>query len=242
MTTKKTKEQYDAVTLTSEKPQRMVFCNLAEPKAPPLKHGKAKPQYSATFLLDPIDPVYSGEGKSIVRIALAVAKEEFPQLYADAIKNAKANSRANLTGVLSELVALGVNVPFLSGGTANEDRVREGKSPYEWAPGKILFKASSGEDYQPKLGSTESGKGVLFDRDDLKMHASKFYAGADAFFKVQFAGFLVDGKRYVKAYLQQVFVTGTGERLGNAGAETFDKYLGHVSNTNPVDADPIAGL
>lgn len=238
----KTREEYDAVTLTSEKPQRMVFQNLVEPKAPPLKHGKAKPQYSATFLIDPADPMFAGEGKSIAKLSLVVAKAEFPPVYADAVKAAKEHDRANLMGVLSELVALNIKFPFVTGNTANEERRAEGKSEYDWAPGKVLFKASAGEDYQPKLGSTESGKGVLYDKHDLANHAGKFYAGAEAFFKVQFAGFLVDGKRYVKAYLQQVFVTGRGERMGNGGAETFDKYIGHVRDVNPVDEDPIAGL
>src|SRR6266852_8803751 len=122
--TTKTKEQYDAVTLTSEKPQRMVFCNLAAPKAPPLKHGKAKPQYSATFLLDPADPIFAGEGKSIVRIALAVAKGEFPAVYAEAVTLAKAAGQGTLIGVVHALATKGVNFPFISGEAANAERVR----------------------------------------------------------------------------------------------------------------------
>src|SRR5271165_223127 len=160
----KTREQYDAVTLISEKPQIMVFQNLVEPKAPPLKHGKAKPQYSATFLLDPTDPVFSGEGKSIVRLSLAVAKEEFPTVYADAVKAAKANGGASLAGVLKHLAA-NVKLPFEYGDAVNEARAADGKSAYAWAPGKVLFKASSGVEYPPKLGSTASGKGILFDKD-----------------------------------------------------------------------------
>lgn len=250
----KTKEQYDAVRLTTPAPQRMVFQNLVEPKAPPLKHGKAKPQFSATFLINPEDPIFSGEGKSIQRLCLSVVKEEFNPVYTAVLARLKAanaeREKAELPAikitpplVLDLLRKEGVTLPFDRGEDINAEREKSGKSAYEWAAGKIMFKASSNADkddggsykYQPRLGSTESGKGVLFDRDGLAMHGSKFYNGAEAFFVVQFAGFLVDGKRYVKAYLEKVFVTGKGEKLGNGGADEFDQYLGKTTNENPVD-------
>lgn len=232
---RKTPEQYAALTLTASEPRRMVFANLIEAKAPPLRAGKAKPQFSATFLLDPTgDRIFD----NAQRIALNVVKEEFPAVYADAVKAYKAAPTGDPLSGLCDLLQEQVKFPFITGDAANDERRRENKSEYEWAPGKILFKAASGEDQQPALGSVETGKGVRYEGPALAMNAGKFFPGAEAFFEVLFAGYLVDGKRYVKAYLQKVFVTGKGTRLGgHGGAEAFDKYVGHVSADNPLDDD-----
>jgi hypothetical protein len=239
----KTPEQYEAVSLDADKPQRAVFLNVVEPKAPPLKQGQAKPVYSATFLIDPAAPLFIGKDKSITQRCLTIAKEEFPGLFAEAITAAKANGGATVLGVLKHLKAAGVSFPFDRGDEINAERARDGKKPYDWAPGKIMFRASkpthkaNGDEIPPPaLGSVESGKGVLYNRaTDLALNGAKFYHGAEVFFSVQFAGFSIDGKRHIKAYLNKVFVTGKGERLGGGGAETFNSFLGNVTNTNPTD-------
>ncbi len=235
--TMKTPEQYAALTLTSQEPRVMAFPNLVVAKAPPLRFGRAKPQFSVTFLLDAEgDPIFA----AVMRLSLGIVKSEFPVIYADAVKEYKAAPTGNpATGLVGLLVPY-IKFPFVSGEDANEARRQEEKNEYPWAPGKILFKASSGEARQPALGSVETGKGVRFDPAAIAMNAGKFFHGAEAFFEVLFASYLVDSKRYVKAYLQKVYITGKGSRLGgDAGSETFDKYVGGVSNLNPVGDDDI---
>ena len=245
----KSKEYYEARELVFPKAQRMIFCNVVEPKAPPSKHGKTKERFSATFLLDPADPLFSGEGKSIQRLSLMMAKEHFPQVYQDALAAAQAAGGATVAGVIAELKKAGIGFPFDSVAEINEERRKNGDSSYPGEPEQIHFRASStvaeGDryKYRPRLGSVETGRGVLFGKDEIAMHADKFYPGAEAFAVVSFAGFLVDGKRTVKAYLNQVFVTGRGERLGgNGGADRFDQFLGKDTVVNPITGDGVGHI
>src|ERR1700739_4380890 len=109
-----TPEHWEALTLKSEKPYRAVFLNVVEPKATPWENGrKSKPRYSATWQIQPSDPFYSGGGeKSILRIAINICKEEFPSVYAEAAKAAKANGGLTYVNMAKHLAALGVNFPF----------------------------------------------------------------------------------------------------------------------------------
>jgi hypothetical protein len=243
MADEKNREYYEARELCFETAQRMIFCDLIEPKAPT---KQSKERYSATFLIDPASPIFSGEGKQTIQaLSLLVAQEQFPVLYQDALKAAKEAGQFNRAGVIGALEAAGIQFPFITIAELNEERRKNGQKLYQdfGNPQLLHFSMRSNVDekdryrHRPKLGSVASGAGVIFGKEELAMHADKFYGGAYAFAVGRAAAHLVDGKRTVKFYLNQVFVTGRGERLGgNGGADRFDKFLGKDTAVNPIDS------
>lgn len=198
--------------LQATSPKTMVFANVDRPQAAKLRSGSAKPEYSASFVLDVIDPDFT----ALKNMTKAVIRDVFP-----AVKS------------FSE-----VHLPWQTAEQSAEYRATENKEPYPFLEsGKVLLKAKSGAEYAPNLGSLASGKLVQYrDGQSVALHAAEFFPGAEAFYTIKLAGYTVDGRRYVKAYLQDVCVTGKGTRMGGSSSmSAFEQYAQHISSASVVD-------
>ena len=235
----KTPEYYDSVTIVSPIAYPMIWQHLVEMSAPQLEQGEGKPDYDATFGMRSDDPVFT----TILRISLEVLREKFPEIVTASAEQIKAASHASMLGAVGSLKQKHrINFPFQTGAECHAQRAKKGKPPYTWlADDTILFSTKAGKNKdktprQPVLGTVSSGKPVVFvPPGGVAMNADKFYHGAEAYFKVQFAAGEV-ANYYVKAYLNKVVLNGKGTPTpGGASVDEFSQYLGKITNEAVVD-------
>ncbi len=236
----KTPEYYESVSIVSPVAFPMFWQHLTELSAPDLGQGEGKPDYDATFEMRPDHPVLT----SALRISLEVLRENFPEIVtasAEAIQDA---SHAALVGAMASLKQKHrIHFPFQTGAEVNAKREKKGKSRYsDLGDDVVLFSTKAGKNKdktprQPILGTVASGKPVVFvPPGGVAMNADKFYNGAEAYFKVQFAAGAANGNMYVKAYLNKVVLNGKGSpRSGGASIEEFGQFMGKVTNEAVVD-------
>ncbi len=196
-----------------------VNVNLLQPRAfEQAGKPKGEPKYGITLLLDP-----DGTDVKTARALLGqIAKEAFPDVPIAKIK-----------------------MPIAMGDKLNEKRVAKAKKAIDFYKGKAVLTARSGN--QPRLSAEIDGGVVdLTDPDQIKANGKVFYAGALMLAQVNFApyGDAVDADGGdsppgITAYLNHVYSTGRGERIGGGApaAETFKAYVGTASSFDPTQAD-----
>lgn len=192
------------------KPTPFLHPALTEPK-PYIDEvtGKAKgdPKYGGVFTLDADHP----DLNPMKQKAIAVARAE----WGDGVELA------------------GINWPFGSGDKAAAKREAKNKNG-DLYKGKAVLKARSL--FEPMCSWVENGNVREVPSKELGPNASKFYSGVEALATFNFVPMTVDGKRYVTAYLNKVFSTGKGQRVGGGkpAAEAFKGYLGRATAENPT--------
>lgn len=203
-------------------PVRHIWPKLFEP-VPFIdpKTGKAKgdkKSYQDTFLLDPTSPDLA----ALKALAAEIAKEH----------NADFKQTA---------------WPFKNGDKEIARLAKLGKTA-DYYKGQVFIRSETGEKMPPSLSINKSG--VDFNKAnivDLKAPAqfteyrNWFYSGSLVLPVLQLNWYdsVNGGLPGVKAYLNLVIATNTGERIGGGktGSERFKSYAGTV-----VEGDPTAGM
>lgn len=124
--------------------------------------------------------------------------------------------------------------PFQKGDERAASRVAKGKDG-KFYEGKDVLKARS--KYAPKCSWIANGKLVEMPSNELGPNASKFYGGVECLATINFVAMTVQSNKYVVAYLNMLFSTGKGERVGGQGrsaAEAFKGYLGKATTADPT--------
>jgi len=216
----------------------MTWPVVLKPEFQKLSNGTQteKRKFSAQFVMDPNDPDVATLKKAI----LGEIKRVFPTEYTQVVAACSQGGAKASVGSVLGYFGRRLNVPLADGTVQADERVAKGKNDAEYKRGKVLLNASSREESPPALGGIENGIVVNYETVDQRaMAASKFYFGAEAFFKVNVKAYSASSTvRGVSAYLQTVVVTGAGERLGPQGGsatEDFGHVAGKVSSVNPVD-------
>jgi hypothetical protein len=189
-------------------PTTMVWPALLEAK-PYMEAGKQKgePKFGATFLFTPEHV----DLKAAKALAVGVARGKWPGIS------------------LKE-----VGWPVSSGDEYAAKRDAGGKDG-ALCKGKALLKARS--KYEPMLSWVEGGKIKEIPSTTAGSVAqAKFFSGASVLATFNFVAVEVSGKKYVTAYLNKVFSTGKGERVGGgrSAAEAFKGYIGHATAEDPT--------
>lgn len=216
----------------------MTWPVLVKPEFQKLSNGTQteKRKFSAQFILNQDDP----DVVTLKRAVLGEIKRVFPTEYGQAVTAcSQPGQKATVDAVLGYLSGR-LNIPLVDGTAKAAARVVVGKNDAEYVRGKVLLNASSREESPPALGGIENGVVVNYETADQRaMAASKFFFGAEAFYKVNVKAYNASSTvRGVSAYLQTVVVTGAGERLGPQGGsatEDFGHVAGKVTNVNPLD-------
>lgn len=202
--------------VTFTHPAVMTFPNLIEPRAFKGRNGKdnGDPKFSVNWRMSP----------------------DHPDL--DALKKAAARAaQARWPGrPLAELA-----FPFASG-TKLADKAKTNGKDREAYRGYVVM--SSRSKFRPAIAVIENGKPLDLETDEAVLaRRSKFFSGAEALASVCFVAYDGVGQNPdgVTCYLQQLLVTGKGERLegmagGRSASETFKGYAGGYS-TEDVGAD-----
>jgi hypothetical protein len=199
--------------------------NLLEARAFRDDRGKVKgePKYGLSVLIDPD----SAELKAANSVVAAVARAAFPGVPLSKIQS-----------------------PFKSGSKQNERRKAKDKAPLEYQEGKVILTARSNT--QPRLSGWD-GKSVVdfLSEDAIRAHSKLFYSGVHVLIQVNFVAYGsaadVDetgpdaSRPGVTCYINHVFSTGRGERLGGgaSAAEVFRNYVGHAMDTDPTAGSPL---
>ena len=207
-------EQTGIFDMTAATP--MLWPNLHEPKAYQ-ENGKDKGEkkYGATFIFGADHP----DMKAIKDKAIAVARARWP-------------------GVELKTVSW----PFTSGNDYATKREAAGKKDGDRFKGKALLKARS--IYEPRLCGVENGGLTDYEGDARLKSKPKFYSGVGALAEFNFVAVEVKSRvngvevanKFVTAYLNMVFTTNKGERVGGgrSAAETFKGYAGQATVEDPT--------
>jgi hypothetical protein len=171
-------------------------------------NGKGDPKFGGEFVF----PADHPDLQPLKDKAISVAKAEWP-------------------GV--ELATVGW--PFKSGDKRAKERAEKGKDGKFYA-GKAVLKSRS--KYAIMVSWFDNGKIVEVASDDAvaKANSSKFFNGSECLASFNFTPVVVDGKKYITAYLNKVFATGKGERVGGgrSAAEAFKGYVGQATTEDPT--------
>lgn len=194
------------------KPVVMAHPNLYEARAFGAK-GKESgtPKFSANFVFEPDNE----DLKALKALAAKVARAKWPDRP------------------FSDLA-----FPFADGNKlADKRKQKSGKEDGDFNRGKVVIAARS--KYQPRLSGIENGKAIDYEGDLLLKSKPKFFFGAEVL--AQFNLVAYDGvggnKDGVTAYLNMVFSTGNGKKLGGggpSGAAVFGGYVGSSSTEDPT--------
>lgn len=183
---------------------------LVEPK-PYMENGKPKgdPKYGGVFVL----PADHPDLKALKQKAAEVAKAE----WGDDVDLSPSN----------------IGWPFSSGTDYANERRAKGKNG-DFYDGKAMLKARS--KFEPMASWVANGKVVEVPSKELGPNASKFFSGVECLATFNFVPMIVDRKKYVTAYLNKVFATGKGERVGGGrpAAEAFKAYIGKATTADPT--------
>jgi hypothetical protein len=190
-------------------PVVMTFPNLHEAKAfGPKGKESGEPKFSANFLFAPDNKDF----KAMKALAVQIAHQMWPGRD------------------VKELC-----FPFSSGDKLADDAKAKNKNA-EFNRGKYVMAARS--KYEPRLSGIENGVAVDYEGDARKAAKSKFFPGVEVLAQFNFVAYKGVGRNPdgVTAYLNMVFTTGKGERLGGGApaAEVFSAYIGKPSNLDPV--------
>lgn len=138
-----------------------------------------------------------------------------------------------------------VKFPFANGNQRAADRKAKGKDG-SLTVNKAILKASS--KYAPMVSWIENGKLTEIVSTDLANSPAlgKFFSGAECLATFKFVTTEIKDKdaeggikRYVSAYLNKVFSTGKGTRVGGgrSAAEAFKGYIGQSTTEDPTAGD-----
>lgn len=197
-------------------PVEMVFPHLFEPRA--FKRGEGRqvgePKYDGMFVFDADHPDLTPLKQHMARLA-------------------KAEWGGNE----------GVRFPLKSGSKiADEAKAKTPPKDNEFLRDRLTVTARS--IYAPGLSVLMDGRGFVDFRDDARASVKdKFYAGVQVLVELNFVPQLVDGNKYMTAYLNKVASLNKGERRGGGkpASETFAGYAGKVSAEDPTaDLEEIA--
>lgn len=212
-------------------PVPMAYPNLIEPKkfkdAKGNEQGDAK--FRGTFIFDPA----SEDFKALKDMAIAVAKDKFPNLdLSTAYRDGK------------------FRMPWVSGDKRIEKRAdklsqkdRDYDGALDYAKGKMLVTADT-KTNRPQLAYINNGRVIdLQDDAAVQLNKGKFYSGVEAFATfnlVAYDGIGEYGVPGVKAYLQVVVSTGKGKQIGGMTAsQRFSGYVGKMSDVDPTEDDEV---
>lgn len=182
---------------------------LVEPK-PYMENGKPKgdPKYGGLFVL----PADHPDLVPMKQKAIAVARAEW-----------------------GEGVELGtIGWPFSSGDAMAAARAAKGKNG-DFYKGKAVLKSRS--QFAPMASWIANGQVLEVPSNELSGNAGKFYSGVECLATFNFVAMVVNGNKYVTAYLNKVFSTGKGERVGGMGrpaSEAFKGYIGRATTEDPT--------
>ncbi len=202
---------------TTSSPAPAVRVTLLQPRAFVGKNGKpqGEPKYGLQLLLDPA----GHDAISISKMVKAIAAEAFP-----GVAPAK------------------LRWPVQAGDKMNQKRAARGKDAFAPAAGRLILTARSA--VQPRLSANINNSVVdLADAEQIKLHGRLFYNGARMLVQVNFApygeGADADGGENppgITAYLNHVYSTGLGDRIGGGGpaTEVFKGYLGATTAYDPM--------
>lgn len=191
--------------------QFMQYGGLTEKKG--YKGNDTNAKYGAEFILAPDHPDLA----PMKEIAKQVARAEWGD-------NVDVNT---------------IEWPFKSGNKLSEKRVAKGKAGDLYA-GKVIMRPRSL--FAVELVWSENGAFVktASDTEFAKLHVNtRFYPGVLASGSFKFQAMEIDGaegtRKLVVCYLNKVFSTGKGERVGGRSAEeAFKGYLGRASAEDPT--------
>lgn len=205
------KKQNDGLFYDMEQPaQFMQYGGLTEQKA---YRGNDNKKYGAEFILAP----EHSDLPKMKEIAKTVARS----MWGDSVD---LNT---------------IEWPFKSGNKASEKRIAKGKAGDLYA-GKVLLRPRS--KFAIELVWEENGKVIKTtgDTEFAKAQvATRFYPGVLALGSLKFQAMEIDGengtRKLVVCYLNKVFSTQTGERVGGRSAEeAFKGYIGRAKNEDPT--------
>lgn len=175
--------------------------------------GEANKKYGGEFVLEPDHP----DLPKMKALAIKLAREEW-----------------------GESVDLNtIEWPFKSGNKLSEKRVAKGKAGDLYA-GKVIMRPRS--KFPIELVWVENGKVIKTtgDTDFAKAQAGqKFYLGVKALGSLKFQAMTLEGaeqdRKLVVCYLNKVFSTQSGDRIGGRSAEdAFKGYIGRAKSEDPT--------
>ncbi len=128
-----------------------------------------------------------------------------------------------------------VGWPFKSGDKRAAERTAKGKDGKLYA-GKAVVKSRS--KYAPMVSWVANGKivEVASTEEAAKANSAKFFNGAECLASFNFVPVVVNGNKFITAYLNKVFSTGKGERVGGgrSASEAFKGYVGKATAEDPT--------
>lgn len=195
------------------KPVVMSHPNLFEARAFG-KKGKESgvPKFSANFVF----PVDHPDLKPLKQLAAKIARAKWPD---------------------RDLKTL--SFCFTNGDKLADKRKTAGKEDGEFQRGKVVVAARSR--YEPRLAGVENGKPLDYEGPARLAAKGKFYFGVEVLAQVNLVAYDGVGNNPdgVTAYLNMVFTTNKGERLGGGGQSAAEAFRGYIGST--TQEDPTAG-
>jgi len=158
------------------------------------------------------------------------------------------SDHVDLAGLKAKMLAVGksawpdaelntIKWPLRSGTQEIARAKANGKKAPDFLDGKAILSARS--KFEPRLSGWENNRVTDYEGDAKNKAKSKFYSGVEALGEFNFVANEVDGKRSVTCYLNQVFTTGKGKRMGGgqSAQEAFKGYTGHATQEDPTGGD-----
>ncbi len=172
--------------------------------------GKGKEKFGAEFVLAPDHP----DVAPMKALAAKLAREE----WGDNVDFAT------------------IEWPFKNGNKLSEKRIANGKAGDLYA-GKVVMRPRS--DFAVELSWRENGKtiAVQSDTDAAKSQVNqRFYRGVLALGGFTFKAMTVDERKFVTCYLNKVYSTGEGKRVGGgqSAEDAFKGYIGRAKTEDPT--------
>lgn len=208
-------------------PVKFIWPHVFEPRKFMGKNGVAKgdAKYDGTLLFPPDHPDFV----PLKQLAVTVAKAKWPGLDIPAAFKARE-----------------LRMPWQNGDHTVERRTADLKKQnktydggLDFLKGNVTIKVSS--KYQPRLSIFANGRIVDLEEGTFAAHKAKFYSGVEILAQVNLVPYDKvgeEGKDGVTAYLNLVFSTGKGEKMGGGNgpiaSEVFKGYVGTATAEDPT--------
>ena len=196
---------------TMTTPATMTYSSLITPSAGTFNGKTGDPKFSVSMVFRPDD----NELKAMKVLCADLARAKWPG------------------GDLKLL-----KFPFRSG-DATADKAKATGKDQEFMRGFVELRASS--KLEPELSGIVNGVFHVFTSQTRATSKPLFYAGAQVLCELNFVPFTGNDGSGITCYLNKVFSTGKGEKMGignmRTSAEAFKGYMGSMSMANPMPAD-----
>ena len=227
----------------------MMFPDLFDPKPLKLDNGSAAaPKFSAQFLLDPATATF----KRVKELILSTAEEAFGNkklcrmpLFDDEAEDNELKLHQNPGRSHCLLEGERIIERAMARAIKNQREFDEKKLAH--LKGKFVLVAKSGVDYPPRLAAIVNDQPVEFNAGNRTTAQAYFYPGVRVVPGVSISSYAIKGGGSgINAYLQSVFSTGEGERMGGGQSavpsnwkEKFglkeDDFTGSAPAKKPID-------